>query len=244
MTDSMSESYQWLIIYLNHTISHWYDSDILSVTGMIQIYYLSLVWFRHIIRHWYEIIPMTDSMSESHQWLIIYLNHTNHWWYVWIIPMTDSMSESYQWLIIYLNHTNHWWYVHWYDSDILSVIGMIQKYYLSLVWFRHIISDWYDSGILSVIGVIQTYYQALVSESYQWLIICLNHANHWWYVWTIPMTDSMSESYQWLIVCLNHTNPVIGMIQTYHQWLVLFRYIISHWCDSDILLVSGMIQTY
>jgi hypothetical protein len=45
---------------------------------------------------------------------------------------------------------------HWYDSDILSVIGMIQTYYQSLVLFRLIISHWYDSDISSVIGMIQT----------------------------------------------------------------------------------------
>jgi hypothetical protein len=53
--------------------------------------------------------------------------------------MTDDMSESYQWLIVYL--------------------GMIQTYYQSLVWFIHTISHWYDSDILSVIGMIPVYYQ-------------------------------------------------------------------------------------
>jgi hypothetical protein len=158
MTDSSSESCQWLIVCLNHTndwlvwfrhvISHWYDSDILK----------SLVWFRYIISYWYDldissvfgmihtnhswyvwITPMTDSMSESYQWLIIYLNHTNHWWYVCMIPMTYSMSESYQWFRHVISH--------WYDSDILK----------SLVWFRYIISYWYDLDISS----------------------CLNHTNNW-----------------------------------------------------------------
>jgi hypothetical protein len=143
MTDSISESYQSLIIYLRfrHIISHWYDSDISSVIGMIKTYYQSLAWLTHIISHWYDsnwIMPMTN-MSESYQWLIICLNHTNDCWYVWIIPMTDNMSE---WL--------------------LSVIGMIQTYYQSLVWLRHIISHWYDSDILSVIGMIQVYYQSFV----------------------------------------------------------------------------------
>jgi hypothetical protein len=147
MADSMSESYQWLVLCLNHTnesvigmiqkyyqwlvsfrytISHLYDSDIPSVIGMLQTYYQSLV----------------DNMSESYQWLILCLNHTNDWWYTWIMPMTDNIPESYHWLI-------------WYDSDILSVIGMIQVYYQSLVWFRHTIGHWYDSDILSVIGMIQ-----------------------------------------------------------------------------------------
>jgi hypothetical protein len=143
---------------------------------MIQTYYQSLVWFKYII--------MTDDMSESYQWLMICLNHTNDWWYVWIIPMTDSMSESYKWLIIYLNHTNESlvWFRHiinhWYDSDIL-VIGMIQRYYQSLVWIRHIISHWYDTNILSVIGMIHIPITDRMSESYQWLIVCLNHTNHW-----------------------------------------------------------------
>jgi hypothetical protein len=164
MNDNMSESCQWLI-----SISDWYDSDISSVIGMIQTYHQSLVWFRHIISHWYDSDILSDNMSESYQWLMICLNHTNYWWYVWIISMTDNMSESYQWLIICLNHTNDWWYTisdwvwlrhitnHWYDSDMLSVIGMIQTYYQWLVRFRYIISDWYDSDRLSVIGMIQTY---------------------------------------------------------------------------------------
>jgi hypothetical protein len=125
---------------------------------MIQTYYQSLVWFIHTISHWYD----TDSIPESCQWLIVCLNHTNDWYYVWIIQMTDDMSEPYQSLIICLNHTNGHIISDWYDSGILSVIGMIQTYYQSLVWFGHIISDWYDSGILTVIGVIQTYYQSLV----------------------------------------------------------------------------------
>jgi hypothetical protein len=158
-------------------------------------------------------------MSESYQWLILCLNHTNEWWYAWIIPMIIDMAESYQLLIICLNHNNKWWYAwiipqslvwfrhiisHWCDSDISSVIGMIQTYYQSMVWFRYIISYWHDSGISSV-------------ESFQWLIVCLHHTNDWWYVWIIPMTDNMSESYQWLIFYLNHTNnwwyTWIGMIQ-------------------------------
>jgi hypothetical protein len=148
----MSESYQWLITCLNHIqtyyqslvwfryiISYWYDSDILSVIRMIQTYHQSLVWFRHTISHWNDsellsvigmILPITDNITESYQWLMICLNHTNDWWYVWIIPMTDSISESYQWLIVY-----EW-----------------------LVWFRYIISHWFDSDISSVIGMIQTYY--------------------------------------------------------------------------------------
>jgi hypothetical protein len=128
------------------------------------------------------------------------------------------MSESYQWLIICLNHTND-------DSDISAVIGMIQTYYQSLVWFRHI-SHWHDSDILSVIGMIQTYYQSLV-----WFRHIISH----WYdsdiVWIIPITDSMSESYQSLIIYLNRTN----------HW---YRHIINDWHDSDILSVIGMIQTY
>jgi hypothetical protein len=210
MTDIMSESYQWLII------------------GMIQTYFQSLVWFRYIISHCHDsdiisvigmiqkvwIMPMTDTMSESYQWMIVCLNHTNDWYYVWIIPMTDDIHESYQWLILCLNHTNDWRHniSHWYDSEILSVIGMIQTYYQSLVWFRHNISHWYDSDILSVIGMIQIYHQSLLwfrhninhcwikpvtdsmSESYQWLILCLNHTNDWWYTWIIAMTNIMSES--------------------------------------------------
>jgi hypothetical protein len=197
----MSESYQSLLIYLNrtnhwmiqtyhqslvwfrHIISHWYDSDILSVIGMIQTYYQSLVWFRHIISHCYDsdiISVIGDSMSVSCQWLILCLNHTSDWYYVWSIPMTDNMSESYQWLII--------------CPDILSVIGMIQVYYQSLVWIRYIFNHWYDSDILSVIGMIQTYYQSLV-----WF-------RNWWYNWIMPMTDNIPESYQWLILCLNHNN--------------------------------------
>jgi hypothetical protein len=143
MTDDMSESYQWLIAWFRYIISSWYDSDIISVIGIIQTYYQSLVWFRHIISHWYDnwwyvwIIPITDSMSESYQSLILCLNHTNDWWYTWNMPMTDTIPESYQWLILCLNHTNARWYVwiihmtdirhnisHGYDSDILSVIGM------------------------------------------------------------------------------------------------------------------------
>jgi hypothetical protein len=158
--------------------------------GMILVYYQSLVWFRYNISHWY-IMPMTDNIPESCHWLMICLNHTNDWWYVWIISMTDNMSKSYQWLIVW-----EWFrhiISHWHDSDIISVIGMIQTYHQSMVWFKHIISHWYDSGILSVIGMIQVYHQ-------------LNHAIDWWYVWIIPMTDDMSESYQWLIICLNHTN--------------------------------------
>jgi hypothetical protein len=146
------QTYYQSLVWFRHTISHWYDSDILSVIGMIQTYYQSILMI----------------CFESYQWQIVYLNHTNDRWYIWIIPMTDSMSESYQWLIICLNHTNDWWY----DK--------------SLVWCRHIISDWYDSGILSVIGMIQTYYQSLVwfrhtiSHWYdQWLIVCLNHTNDW-----------------------------------------------------------------
>jgi hypothetical protein len=145
---------------------------------MIKTYYQSLVWFRHTISHWYD----SDILSViGIQWLIIFLNHSNYWYYVLIIPITDDMSESEQWLIIYLNHTNDWRYVwiktyykslvwcrhiisDWYDSDILSVIDMIQVYYQWLVWFGHIISDWYDSGILSVIGI-------------QSLMICLHHTN-------------------------------------------------------------------
>jgi hypothetical protein len=66
MTDNMSESYQWdlgilsvngmikvyyqSLVWFRHN-SHWYDSDILSVIGMIQTYYQSLVWFRHIISY-------------------------------------------------------------------------------------------------------------------------------------------------------------------------------------------------
>jgi hypothetical protein len=145
------------------------------------------------------------------------------WWYVWIIPMTDSLSESYQWLII--DHI----ICDWCDSGILSVIGMIQTYQQSLVWFRHIISHRYDSDISSVIGMTHTYYQSLVwlrmtdniSELYQWLIVCLNQTNDWWYVLIIPMT-----------------------IQTYYQSLVWFKYIISHLYDSDILSIIGMIQKY
>jgi hypothetical protein len=162
---------------------------------MIQTYYQSLVWFKHTISHWYD----SDILS----------NHANDWYYVWIIPVTDSMSESYQWLILCLNHTNDWYYVwiipmtdnmshiisHWYDSDIISVIGMMQVYYQSLAWFRHIISYWHDSDIISVIGMIQT----------QWLIICLNHTYDWYYVWIIPITDDIPESCQWLIIYLNHT---------------------------------------
>jgi hypothetical protein len=179
-------------------MSDWYDSDISSVIGMNQTYYQSLVWFRHNISHWYDagilsVIGMiqtyhqlmTDNMSESYQWLILCLNHRNDWWYIWIIPITDNMFESYQCLII------------------------MQVYYQSLAWFRHIISYWYDSDIISVIGMIQTYYQSLVWFRHiisHWLIVCLNHANDWYYVWIIPVTDSMSESYQWLILCLNHTN--------------------------------------
>jgi hypothetical protein len=78
MTDSISESYQqtykvigmiqvyyqWLV-WLRHTISLWYDSDILTVIGMIQTYYQSLAWFGYI--------------SESYQWLRVYLNHINDW---------------------------------------------------------------------------------------------------------------------------------------------------------------------
>jgi hypothetical protein len=133
--------------------------------------------------------------------------------------MTNNMSQSYQWLMICLNH-------HWYDSDILLVIGMIQKYDQSLVWFRHIISHWYDSDILSVIGMIKTYHQSLV-----WFRHTISH-----YVWIIPMTNNMSQSYQWLMICLNHTNDcwyvwIIGMIQKYDQSLVWFRHIISHWYD-------------
>jgi hypothetical protein len=137
--------------------------------------------------------------------------------------MTDNMSESYQWLMIWLNLTNDWWYVrhiisHWYDSDISSVIGMIQTYYQSLVWFRHIISHWYDSDIISD-----------MSESYQWLIICLNHTNDWWYVWIVPITDNMSESYQWLMICLNHTNDW-WYRYTISDWVWL-RHITCHWYD-------------
>jgi hypothetical protein len=144
---------------------------------MIQTYYKSLVWCKYVL-----IIPKTDEMSESYQWLIICLNHTNDWWYVWIIPMTENMSESYQWLqsLVWFRRIIS----HWYDSDILSVIGMIQTYHQSLVWYRHIISDWHDSDILSVIG--------RMSESFQWLMKCLNHTNDWWYVLIIPMTDNMS----------------------------------------------------
>jgi hypothetical protein len=139
---------------------------------------------------------MTDSLSESYQWMIIYLNHTNHWYYVCIIPMTYSMVISmiqvYYQSLVWFRHIIS----HWFHSYILSVIGMIQTYWQSLVWLRYIISHWYDSDRLSVIGLIQVYYQSLD----------LNHTNHWWYVWTIPMTYSMSESYQWLIIYLNHTN--------------------------------------
>jgi hypothetical protein len=158
---------------------------------MIQTYHQSLVWFRH------SISPVTDSMSESYQWLILCLNHTNDWYYVWSIPMTDIMS----WFRYIISHC--------YDSDIISVIGMIQTYYQSLVWFRHIISHWYDSNILSVIDMIQ------------WLIVCLNHASDWYYVWIIPVTDSMSESYQWLILCLNHAND------WYYVWSIPMTDIMS-----------------
>jgi hypothetical protein len=188
----MIQTYYQSLVWFRHIISHWYDSDILSVIGMIQTYYQSLVWFRYIISHWYD---MTDNIPESYQWLIVCLNQTNDWWYVLFIPMTANISESYQWLIVCLNHTNDWWYVlivpmtdnsHWYDSDISSVIGMIQTYYQSLVWFRHI-GHWHDSDISSVIGMIP---------------------NDWWYIWIIPITDRMSESYQWLIIYLNHTNDL------------------------------------
>jgi hypothetical protein len=141
----MADNYHQLLVWFRHIISHWYDSDISSVFGMIKTYYQSLVWLRHIISHWYDshilytndwkyvwIIPMTDNMSESCQSLIICLYHTNDWWYVWIIPMTDNISESYQRLIVCLNHTN--------DS-------------------RHFINHWNDSGISSFIVMIQTYYQ-------------------------------------------------------------------------------------
>jgi hypothetical protein len=132
-----------------------------------------MICLNHTNDWWYVwIIPMTDSMPESCQWLIVCLNHTNDWYYVWIIQMTDDMSEPYQ-----------SWFRHiisdWYDSDIPSVIGMIQTYYQSLVWFRYIISHWYDSDILSVIGMIQTYYQSLVWLWHIWLVICLNHSNDW-----------------------------------------------------------------
>jgi hypothetical protein len=148
-------------------------------------------------------------MSESYQWLIICLNHTNDWYYVWIIPMTDSSSESFQWpsvigmiqvyyqSLIWFRHTIS----HWYDSDISSVIGMIQVYYQSLVWFRHTISHWYDSDISSVIGMIQVYYQSLV-----WFRHNFSH----WYDSDIssvimPLTDDIPESCQWLIIYLNYT---------------------------------------
>jgi hypothetical protein len=145
MTDNMSESYQWLIVCLNNTNDWYYTWIILIIIGKIQAYHQSLIWFRHSMSHWYDsdissvigmkyvwIIPMTDNISESYQWLILCLNHGNDWWYIWIIPMT------------------------WYDSDIISIIGMIQTYYQSLVWFRHSINHWHDSDILSVIGMIQT----------------------------------------------------------------------------------------
>jgi hypothetical protein len=96
-----------------------------------------------------------------------------------------------------------------------------------------------------------------MSESYQWLMVCLNHVNDWWYVWFIPMTDSLSESYRLrqIISDWYHSDilsvigydtdilSVIGMIQTYYQSLVWFRHI-SDWYDSDILSVIGMIRTY
>jgi hypothetical protein len=136
-------------IWFRHIISHWYDSDIL-VIGMIQTYYQSLdVW----------IIPMTDNMSESYQWLIICLNHTNDWWYVWIIPMTDAL--------VWLRHIIS----HWYDSDILSVIGMIQVYYQSLIiCLNHTNDCWY----VWIIPITDN-----IPESHQSLIICLNHTNYW-----------------------------------------------------------------
>jgi hypothetical protein len=149
----MIQTYYQSLVWFRHIISHWYDSDISSVIGMIQTYYESMVWFRYIISHWHD----SGNMFDSYQWLTICLNHTNDWYYAWIIPMTDSMSASYQCMIqtwqslVWFRHIIS----HWYDSDILSVIGMIQTYYQSLVWFRHIISHWYDSDI------------------------CLNHTNDW-----------------------------------------------------------------
>jgi hypothetical protein len=156
------------LVWFRHSISHWYDSDILSVIGMIQTYHQLLVWFKHICLihtndwRYVWIIPMTDTMPESYQWLIVCLHHTNDWWYIWIIPMTDNMSDIIS---------------HWYDLGILSVNGMIKVYYQSLVWFRHN-SHWYDSDIVSVIGMIIPMTDNM-SESYQWLKIYLNHTNDW-----------------------------------------------------------------
>jgi hypothetical protein len=159
-------------------------------------------------------------MSESYQWLIICLNHINDWYYVWIIPMIQTYHQSLVWFRHIISQ--------WYDSGILSVIGMIQVYHQLLVWFRHNISHWYDSDIMS--------------ESYQWLILCLNHINDWWYAWILPMIISMSESYQLLIICLNHNNE--WWYAVYYQSLVWFRYIFNHWYDLDMLSLIGMIQTY
>jgi hypothetical protein len=167
MIDNMSESsdilsvigmiqtYHQLLVWFKHIMSQWYDSGILSVIGMIQVYHQLYTNDR-----WYVcIIQMTDSIPEWCQSLIICLNHTNDWRYVWIIPMTDTMPESYQWLIVCIIQVYYQSLEcfrhnisHWYDSDILSVIGMIQTYHQSLVWCRHTISHWYDSGIVSVIG--------------------------------------------------------------------------------------------
>jgi hypothetical protein len=146
--------------------------------------------------------------------------------------MTDNMLDSYQWLTICLNHTNDWYY------------AWIQTYYQSLVWFRHIISYWYDSNIIWVNGMIQVYYQSTMFESYQWLIVCLNHANDWYYVWITPMTDNIPE---WFRHTISHWYDsdilsVIRMIKTYHQSLVWFKHTISHWYDSSILSVICMIQ--
>jgi hypothetical protein len=162
----MIKTFYESLVWFRHTISHWYDLDILSVIDMIQTYHQSLAndW-------WYVwIIPMTDNMSESYQWLIFYLNHTNNWWYTWIMPMTDNIPESCHWLHIIS---------YWYDSNILWVNGMIQVYYQSLAWFRYIISSWYDSDIISVIGITQTYYQSLVWFRHIISHLCLNHTNDW-----------------------------------------------------------------